>query len=354
MGNDQGLTVAITGVSGYVGGRLIHLLEKDARVSRILGFDIQPPGDPRSTKLIFDSVDVRNPALATRLTGVDVLIHLAFVMDPIKDEASMRDVNVNGTQNVFKSAGKAGVPKVVYTSSAVAYGAHPDNDVPLTEESPLRANLDFSYSAHKLECEYVVREFTDEYPETKVVTFRPAIVLGPHADSAWSHQLEAPVLFSVQGHKPPFQFVHEDDVAAALAFSVTADMNGPYNLAPRDWLEYDEISSIIGRRRVDIPEPVAFSMADRMWAMGLGEAPAGYLHYVMYPWVMSPDRLEAAGFKCEHSGYVSLMATLEVTRGRVRLGRAKVNTSDLKRAGLIGVAGIAAVGVFKGLRRRVA
>jgi UDP-glucose 4-epimerase len=159
MGTDQGLSVAITGVSGYVGGRLIELLEQDDRVSRILGFDIQPPSETRSTKLVFDSMDVRNPALAARLTGVDVLIHLAFVMDPIRDESSMRDVNVNGTQNVFRSAGKAGVPKIVYTSSAVAYGAHPDNDVPLTEDSPLRANLDFSYSAHKLECEYVLREF---------------------------------------------------------------------------------------------------------------------------------------------------------------------------------------------------
>ena len=268
-------TVAVTGAAGYLGGRLIRELCADDSVGKVLGFDVKVPeiSDP---KFVFDSIDVRDPAIEARLTGVDVLVHLAFIMEPIRDEVVMRDVNVNGSQNVFRAAGRAGVKKVVYTSSAVAYGAHPDNDVPLTEDSPLRANLDFSYAAHKLEVEYVVREIRDEYPDLSIVVFRPAIVFGPNVDNAWSHSMELPLLFSVQGYRCPLQFVHEEDVCRALHFGVThGDLDGAYNLAPDDWLEHEELLALTGRRRVELPEPVAFSLVDRMWAMKMAEAPSG-------------------------------------------------------------------------------
>ncbi|MFP5297930.1 MAG: NAD-dependent epimerase/dehydratase family protein [Actinomycetota bacterium] len=352
MAKIPGLTVAVTGASGYIAGRLIELLEEDSKVERILGFDVREPGPLRTSKLIFDHVDVRNPALEARFKGVDVVVHLAFIMDPIRDEAEMRDVNVNGTQNVLKCVGRAGVPRAIYTSSGVAYGAHPDNDMPLTEESPLRANLDFSYAAHKLEAEYVVKEFRDEFPDRKVAVFRPAIVFGEHCDNAWSHQLELPVLFSIQGHEPPFQFVHEEDVASALAFAVVNELDGAYNLCPRDWLEYDELVSVLGKRRVSLPEPAAFAMADRLWSLNMGEAPPGYLHYVMYPWVMSPEKLEGAGFKCEHSSYDALIATLKHTGTRVRLGRVRVRKSNLAKGGIAGAGLIAAGFVARGLRHR--
>ena len=63
-------TIAITGVSGYIGGRLIEHLQADDRVERILGFDLRPPA-VETSKLVFDEIDIRSPALATRLTGVD-------------------------------------------------------------------------------------------------------------------------------------------------------------------------------------------------------------------------------------------------------------------------------------------
>ncbi|MDQ3952489.1 MAG: SDR family oxidoreductase, partial [Actinomycetota bacterium] len=302
-------TIAITGSSGYVGASLVELLAADDSVGRILGFDVRPPARSHP-KLVFDEVDVRSPGLAARLEGVDCVVHLAFVMDPIRDEAEMRDVNVNGSQNVFKCVGRAGVGRLVYTSSATVYGAHPDNDVPLTEESPLRANLDFSYPAHKLEVEYVLREFSGEFPDTRVIAFRPAIVFGPRADNAWSHFLEQPVLFGVAGYTPPLQLVHEDDVARALQWAVTADAAGTFNLAAPGWLDGDEALALAGRRVRYLPEPLAFALAERLWSLGLSEVPPGYLHYVMHPWVVAPDKLAAAGFSCEHGHEETLRETV--------------------------------------------
>ncbi|MGH2697979.1 MAG: NAD-dependent epimerase/dehydratase family protein [Actinomycetota bacterium] len=349
--SDQPVTVAVTGAAGYVGSRLIQGLCADARVSRVLGFDLRPP-EIRSDKFVFDTMDIRDERLAGRLTGVDVLVHLAFVMDPIADESKMRDVNVNGSQNVFNCAADANVGKLVYTSSATVYGAHPDNEVPLTEESPLRANLDFSYAAHKLEVEYIAKEFGREHSEILLTVFRPALVFGAGVDNAWSHFIEAPVLLAVKGHAPPFQFVHEDEMVAALAFAVFANLDGVFNLAPRGWLENDEAAGLIGRGRTEVSEPVAFSLMERLWRKGFAEAPPGMMHYLMHPWVLSAAKLAEAGFVCERSSADTLNEALSHMRPYVRIGQRRLRRSTLRR-GATAAAGIAlAAGALGAARRR--
>ena len=346
-GGPAELTVAITGAAGYVGSGLVEDLCSDERVSRVLGFDVRPP-QIKHPKFVFDEVDVRNPTLEARFEGTDVVIHLAFIMDPIKDEALMRDVNLSGSQNVFRCAANAGVQKIVYTSSATAYGAHPDNDVPLTEDSPLRANLDFSYPAHKLEVEYVVNEVRNEFSDITFTVFRPAIVFGPRADNAWSHLLEMPITFGIRGYEPPFQFVHEDDVHRALIFAVFNDLDGAYNLTPEGWLERDEVIEVVGRPTFDIGEARAFSLADRMWASGLAEAPAGMLHYVMHPWVMSAEKLASAGFTCSKSSRTALEDTVARTSAYVRLGRNRTKKNHV----VVGAAGVGLLGTAAAVRVR--
>jgi nucleoside-diphosphate-sugar epimerase len=351
MAAEGKLTVAVTGAAGYVAGRLIEKLEEDDAVDRVVGFDIRPPS-VRSKKLVFDDVDVRNPNLRQRFENVDIVVHLAFVMDPIQDENLIRDINVNGSQNVFKCAAQAGVKKVIYTSTALVYGAHPDNPIPLTEDSPLRANLDFNYPAHKLEVEYMINEFRRDHPGTVVTVFRPATVFGPNADNAWSHQLEAPLLVGVKGFSPPLQFVHEDDVASALAFAVGTDLDGAYNLAPEGWLEADEILALLGRRRFDVSEPGAFSLLGRLWSWGLAEAPAGMLHYVMHPWVVSPKKLEGAGFICRYDSEFAFRQTAERAADFVRLGRKRVTKKEIA-ATAAGVGLVSAVVAVRSARSRL-
>ena len=345
------LTVAVTGAAGYMGSRLIRALCADDRVGRVLGFDLRAPAF-RSDKFVFDTLDVRDQRLASRLTGVDVIVHLAFVMDPIEDALAMRDINVNGSQNVFTCAAESGVDKVIYTSSATVYGAHPDNEVPLTEESPLRANLDFSYAAHKLEVEYIAREFRSDNPEVCLTVFRPAIVFGAGVDNAWSRFIEAPILFAVKDHAPPFQFVHEDEVVAALAFAVFRDLDGVFNLTPRGWLANDEAAGLIGRGRVELSQRTAFSLMDRLWTRGYAGTPGGMLHYVMHPWVMSGAKLADAGFVCERSNADTFKEALAHLQPYVRIGRSRLRRSTLRR-GAAAVAGVALAASALGAARRL-
>lgn len=345
------VAVAITGVGGLIGRRLVAELDGDPQVDRILGLDIALPEGLTASNLELREADVRDPDLAAKLAGIDVVVHAAFQLDPLKDEATMRDVNVAGTQNVCRAALSAGVGKVIYISSGVAYGAHPDNDVPLTEDSPLRANPDFNYAEHKLEVEQWLSPWAAEHPEVVVTVLRPSIVAGPGVQNFISRQLEMPRYPAVRGHRPPMQFTHVDDVASALAHAVRNDLPGAYNVASEGWLSFDEITAIAGRRPLEIPEEVAFQAAERMWRLGIGEAPPGQVHYIMHPWVLSVDRLVDTGWRPKHSNRDAFAELVDEHRDWIAVGGVRTHRSTLRNL-LVGLGvGLVALGTLRRRRR---
>lgn len=346
------VSVAITGVGGLVGRRLLAELDADPEVTRIVGLDVAIPEGLTGTDVVLRRADVRDGGIAEAFADVDVVVHLAFQLDPMKDEAAMRAVNVEGTQNVFRSALEAGVGKVVYVSSGAAYGAHPDNDVPLTEDSPLRANPDLSYVEHKREVEQWLWPWAEQHPELTVTVLRPSIVAGPGVQNFISRQLlELPRFPVIRGHKPPMQFTHVDDVASALAHVVRNDLPGPYNVASEGWLSFDEITAISGRRTLEVPEEVAFQVVERMWRLGIGDAPPGQVHYAMHPWVMSVDRLVATGWRPKHSNRDALAELVDEHRDWVAVAGLRTHRSTVRNvAGAL--AALLAVGVAARRRRR--
>jgi nucleoside-diphosphate-sugar epimerase len=93
---------------------------------------------------LFAEIRVSTPGVVgahfrTVLEGMDVFYHLAFVVErPMEMRmATIYEINVDGTKNVFQASLRAGVPKIVHTSSLVAHSAHVDNQETLTEDFPL-------------------------------------------------------------------------------------------------------------------------------------------------------------------------------------------------------------------------
>lgn len=346
------VTVAITGVGGLLGRKLLAELEADEAVDRVVGIDAAQPTGLVARKLELEVADVRDVRLDRSLEGVDVLVHLASEADPMHDEREMRSINVEGTRNVLRCAVQAGVRKVVHLSSGAVYGAHPDNDIPLTEDSPLRANPGFNHAEHALEVEQWLWPWADEQADVTVTVLRPAIVAGPGVDNVVSRQLERPRLVAVRGHKPPWQFVHVDDVVTALAHAVREDLPGAYNVASEGWLSFDEVSAVAGRKVVELGEEVAFQAADRLWHLGIGDLPGGAVHYLMYPWVLSVDRLVESGWRPKHSNRDALVELVDEHRDWVALGPVRTHRSTLRAwtAGLGALLGL--VALFRLLRRR--
>ena len=345
-------TVAVTGVGGVLGRRLVESLDADRDVTRIVGLDVRAPEGLSSPKLAFRVADVREGDYEEVLRGCDTLVHLAFQFDPSRDEAEMHAVNVEGTRAVVAAAARAGVRKVVYVSSGMVYGAHPDNDLPLTEDSPLRANLQFGYAEHKLEVEEWLWPWAREHPDVTLTVLRPSIMAGAGIANFITRQLEAPRFPAVKGHKPPMQFVHVDDVTAALVHALEHDLPGAYNVTSDGWLSFDEVTALLDRPVLQLPEEVAFSTAERLWELGVGFAPPGQLHYLMHPWVLSVDKLRETGWRPRYSNRDALAELLADHADWISVPGLRVRRSMLR--GVVAVAGLAlALGlVALRLRRR--
>ena len=344
-------TIAITGVAGLIGRRLAAALSAREDVDRLLGFDVRMPTGLNANGVGFRNLDVRDPGLPSALAGVDVLVHLAFRMDPLRDEVEMRAQNVDGTRNVFQAAAAAGVEHVVYPSSVAVYGAHRDNDFPLTEQSLLRGTPGYNYSEHKCEIERWLWPWLEEHPDLGVSVLRFGLVAGPGVENYFSRIIEMPRLPAVRGHRPPLQFVHLDDTVAAILHAIDQRLPGAYNVCAEGWLSYDEVAAIAGRRILELPEEVAFAVFDRAWRLGLSEHPPGLVWHLMHPWVMSPAKLIETGWSPSRTNRDAIADLAGEHRSHVVLGRLRLRRSAV-RAAALGAASAAGLAAITRLRRR--
>ena len=289
----------LTGGSGYIGSRLTELLVGRDETERVVNLDVRPPDVPWP-KTDYVRGDVRDRAAMRELLErerPDALLHLAFLLDPIHDEARMYDIDVNGTQAVLEAASHAGTEQVLVTSSASAYGAFPDNPVPIAEDHPVRGQPDFSYARHKAEADRVCQLWAAEHPDRVMTIVRPTIVFGPNVDNFLSHGFtESPFMPVMDGVEADLQLVHEDDVVTAITGLLEANQGGAFNVAADGLIKTREAAELIGTKVREMKFRTVYRMyalAWRLHAPGV-EAPAGSLHFIRHPWVVSNDKLKAA------------------------------------------------------------
>lgn len=307
------LTVAVTGPTGEIGMSAVDALEADPRIGRVLGMARRPfdPGAHGWAKTEYRQGDILDRGSVDELVAdAHVVVHLAYILFGSREES--RRVNLEGTGNVFEAAVAAPrVTRLVYTSSVAAYGYHPDNPVPLTEDVPTRGSREHYYSAQKAECEDLLHELTDG-TDLDVYTLRPCIVAGPRATAladsmpwrAMSDKLPQAVralAAAVPGLKPvlpdpglPLQLVHHDDVAAAIAAAaVGAGPPGAYNIAADDTLSFTDLAKALGAYAVPVPHAAVVAAVRAMNALPLLPAQAEWLNAVRTPMVMDTSRARA-------------------------------------------------------------
>ncbi len=304
------VTVAITGASGLVGQRLLPRLADEVG-GRLVGLDVREPRR-RVRGLEFHRIDIAGAELKPLLEGVDVLVHLAGVVDPILDEGLMARVNVDGTRRVLDAAAAVGVQKVVRVSPSSVYGAWPNNAVPLTEDAPLRPNPGFSPAVQAAEVERLLAEWANQYPGITVTTLRAAPVLGPGAERLPSRLLLGRPPLRVRGATPPMQALHVDDLVSALLLAVSKDLPGVLNAASDGWLSQDDLRSLLPRTMVPaLPAELLERVLRRLWSSGVGDVPPTVVPYLLHPWVIANDRLEAAGWRPRHTNAEAILEGLD-------------------------------------------
>jgi UDP-glucose 4-epimerase len=286
----------ITGGSGYIGGRLNDLLTRRDD-TEVVSLDLRPPAVPRP-RTRFVRMDVRDRGMRALLEAErpDAVVHLAFVLNPIRDEHKMYDIDVNGTQNVLEAATAAGVEQLLVASSTTAYGAFPDNPVPLTEEHPVRGLPGYEYARDKTEIDRLCQLWAAQHPDRVMTIVRPTIVFGPNVDNyiirSWSNSPFFPLL---DGRDPDWQFVHEDDVVDAMSRLLVQRRAGIFNLTADGTIKLSEAARLAGLKTRALSARMYRRIAKAAWALHLPnvEAPAGQIDFMLYPWIASNEKIKA-------------------------------------------------------------
>jgi UDP-glucose 4-epimerase len=286
----------ITGGSGYIGTRLVELLARRDDTDKIVIADLVPPKGGYRPKVEFERVDVRDRGAvhsALMRANPDVIVHLAFILNPVHDESLMYEVDVNGTHNVLEAAADVGIGQVLVTTSAVAYGAFPDNPDPITEDHPVRGVARFSYARDKTESDRIVQLWALQHPGVVTTIVRPCIVFGPNVDNylvrLWTKQ---PFFVDAGNLDSTIQFVHEDDVVEAISRLLLGRHAGQFNLSPEGLMTLRECAELLGAPIRKMPFGLYHGIAKAMWRLRLSEVPPGQLDFARYPWIVSNQKLK--------------------------------------------------------------
>ena len=345
-----GPVVAVTGAARGLGQALTARLAESAQVGRVVAID-DHRGDV--TGVTWRVVDVRDPALAGRLAGVDVVVHTDLDMAPDSDVRARRAFNVRGAQTVLTAAAAGGVGRVVLVTSAMVYGASPDNPVPMPEDAPLGADSDGSIVGDLIEIEHLARRSARTHLGLQVTVVRPAALVGDGVDTLITRHFEAPRLLAVKGCAARWQFCHIDDLVSALELAATGRVTGEFAVGCDGWLEQEQLEELSGMRRIELPASLTFATAQRLHRAGITPAPVADLQYVVYPWVVDCQALRQAGWRPTYDNAMALEVVLEQRAGHLAVaGRrlAKKEATITAAGATVAVIGTAAI--VRQVRRR--
>ena len=335
--------VAVTGAAHDLGFALTARLAQSDRFSRVIAID-DHRGD--LTGVIWRVVDIRDPALAGRLSGIDVIVHTDLDLAADSEARSRRAYNVRGAQTVLTAAAAGGVQRVVLITSAMVYGARPDNPVPMAEDAPLNADPDGSVVGDFMEIEQLAERSPRTNPGMTITVVRPAALVGEGIDTLITRHFEAPRLLAVKGCAPRWQFCHIADLLSAIELAAAGEVGGAFAVGAPGWLEQDEVERLSGLRRIELPAGVTFATAQRLHRAGITPAPVSDLHYVVYPWVVDCKTLREAGWQATISNTRALEVLLEQRAGHHALaGRrlAKKDATITAAGATVAVIGTAAI-----------
>jgi UDP-glucose 4-epimerase len=312
------MIVAVTGPTGDIGRALLRRLDADPLVTKVLGMARRPfnPASHGLEKTEYRQGDVLDRDAVQALAGeADVLVHLAFIIVGGREET--RSVNLEGSRNVFEAA--RGMKRLVYTSSVAAYGFHSENPQPLTEDVPARGSDAHYYSAQKAELEETLREAL-EGAGTEAYVLRPCIVAGGDAlalvEAFPSLLRKSPVGPVLPDPGTPFQLVHTEDVALALAAAVRGEGEpGIYNLAGAGTISVADLARAFGWHSLPVPRAGVAATAVVTGKLPLMPPQVSWLNALRVPVVMDTTRArEQLGWQPQHDTQAVLADTARSAR----------------------------------------
>ena len=318
------MRIVVTGATGNVGTSLVRALAADPAVDSILGLARRRPA-LEVPKTQWARADIVSSDLAEHFRGADAVVHLAWLIQPSRDSAKLRAVNVDGSARVFRAVATAGVPALVYASSVGAYSPGP-KDRAVDESWPTLGVATSFYSRHKAEVERVLDAFEADHPAVRVVRLRPGLIFSSDAASGIRRLFAGPLLPRTVIHpallplvpaleRLRFQAVHSHDIADAYRRAVLGDVHGAFNVAAEPVLDPPELARLLGARTVPLPARALRALVDATWRLRLQPTPPGWLDMALAVPVMDTSRARRElGWEPRHSGGDALLELLDGIR----------------------------------------
>jgi nucleoside-diphosphate-sugar epimerase len=280
------MRVVVVGATGNVGTALLRALAPDERVESVLGLARRRP-EARYPKTEWQTADVGLDALQPHFDGADCVVHLAWQIQPAHDRRRTWLTNVEGSRRVFEAAAAAGVPALVYASSVGAYSPGP-KDRAVDESWPTDGIRTSFYSRDKSEVERILDGVERTHGSMRVVRLRPSLIfqrsMGTEVKRLFTgrwvpHRLVSRRTIPFVPDMPHlrFQVTHTDDVADAYRRAIVGDARGAFNVAAEPVLDPDRLASLLGARKVRVPERLARGLVAATWRARLQPTPEGWV-----------------------------------------------------------------------------
>jgi UDP-glucose 4-epimerase len=292
-------TVLITGIGRQLGKILAKRLDESCRVVG-LGRKEWIGGKPSSIKADAVSLERNRAEDLFRRQSVDTVVHLEYVHSPGLPVATRYRINVVGTMRLLEFCRKYGVKKVVVLSTAHVYGALADNHPFIEEEDPVRAEQDYSALRQVIEVDTYVRSWMYRYRDIRTVILRPCNIVGPTIRNSMIRYLGRRACVTLLGFDPMMQFIHEEDMAEALALAVEKkNAAGIFNIAGPGVIPLSRAIREAGAVSIPVFHPLVYGSTKVLWPLGL---PSPEIDYLRYPCLVATKRAEKIlGFKPRYS-----------------------------------------------------
>ena len=282
--------ILVTGGAGFIGSHIVELFQGKCEIRVLDSFRTGRRSNLNGLNCELIEGDVSDRAtVAEAVKGVDYIFHLAALVsvpESMEKIVECNRINAEGTIILLEEAAKAGVKKLVLSTSAANYG---DNPVSPKVET-MTPEPKSPYSITKLDGEYYCAMFTAT-GRLQTACLRYFNVFGPRQNPKSAYAAAVPIFISkalaneditIFGDgEQTRDFVFVKDIAAANAFMAEHPFTGVYNVAYGGRMTINSLAKMI----VDI-------LGSKSKIVYLPERPGDVKHSTA-----CVDKLLATGFK---------------------------------------------------------